>query len=249
MYAVRKGRKPGIYYSWKECEEQIKNYNGSKFKKFSTFKEAHKFLDEEKIVEIRKEGINIYTDGSFIKRNNNKYSGYGIYIPSKNIQLSINIDDHDYKTNNRAELLAIIHAITLFKPTDKINIFTDSNYCIIIFNSVVKKYKSSVKKYKNIDLLDKVYKILEKKYDVKLYYVKAHSSNSLNDKADELAVNAALKNITKSYTFSSGKYKNKSLSDAPNSYINFLIKNRESISQNSYWDTDFKAMEKLKIIP
>ena len=43
FYAVAKGRKPGIYLTWKECEEQIKGYSGSKFKKFESPEEAEAF--------------------------------------------------------------------------------------------------------------------------------------------------------------------------------------------------------------
>lgn len=59
-YAVRIGRKPGIYQSWfdfnvykapyshsnyrKACEEQIKAYPGSRYKKFATLLEAQDFI-------------------------------------------------------------------------------------------------------------------------------------------------------------------------------------------------------------
>ena len=43
-YAVKKGRKPGIYNSWEECEKQIKHFSGAKFKKFDTYDEAYSFI-------------------------------------------------------------------------------------------------------------------------------------------------------------------------------------------------------------
>uniref|UniRef100_A0A6C0B3V2 Ribonuclease H n=1 Tax=viral metagenome TaxID=1070528 RepID=A0A6C0B3V2_9ZZZZ len=39
FYAVVKGRKPGIYNSWSECENQVSGFRGSQFQKFKT-KEA-----------------------------------------------------------------------------------------------------------------------------------------------------------------------------------------------------------------
>ena len=43
FYAVAKGRKPGIYLSWADCEAQIKGYSGPKFKKFDSAEEAEEF--------------------------------------------------------------------------------------------------------------------------------------------------------------------------------------------------------------
>lgn len=34
-YAVLRGRKPGIYNTWEECEQQVKGFSRAKFKKFS----------------------------------------------------------------------------------------------------------------------------------------------------------------------------------------------------------------------
>ncbi|XP_014600395.1 PREDICTED: ribonuclease H1 [Polistes canadensis] len=43
-YAVARGRKPGIYLSWPECEQQVMKYSGSIFKKFPTQEEAESFI-------------------------------------------------------------------------------------------------------------------------------------------------------------------------------------------------------------
>ncbi|MEJ9168915.1 RNase H1/viroplasmin domain-containing protein, partial [Bacillus thuringiensis] len=34
VYAVRKGRKTGIFYSWKECETHVKGYSGAQYRSF-----------------------------------------------------------------------------------------------------------------------------------------------------------------------------------------------------------------------
>jgi len=44
VYAVAKGRKPGIYHDWKSCQEQIKGYPNAKFKSFSITTEAQHFI-------------------------------------------------------------------------------------------------------------------------------------------------------------------------------------------------------------
>jgi ribonuclease HI len=43
FYAVRIGREPGVYLTWKECQAQVHNYEGARFKKFETEDEAIAF--------------------------------------------------------------------------------------------------------------------------------------------------------------------------------------------------------------
>lgn len=49
LYAVKKGRQPGLYTSWKEAEEQVKGYRNAVHRAFSSKKEAETYLqgDEE----------------------------------------------------------------------------------------------------------------------------------------------------------------------------------------------------------
>ena len=49
FYAVSKGRKPGIYTTWKDCESQTKGFAGALFKKFKTFEEAVQFIAKQTI--------------------------------------------------------------------------------------------------------------------------------------------------------------------------------------------------------
>lgn len=39
-YAVKIGKSPGIYSTWKQTEEQVKGFSGAKYKSFETEKEA-----------------------------------------------------------------------------------------------------------------------------------------------------------------------------------------------------------------
>lgn len=44
VFAVKKGRKPGIYSTWNECKEQINGYSKPQFRKFRTFLEAWNWM-------------------------------------------------------------------------------------------------------------------------------------------------------------------------------------------------------------
>ena len=46
-YAVKKGYKPGLYFSWDECLEQVSGFRGASYKKFSKKEDAQKYLDGE----------------------------------------------------------------------------------------------------------------------------------------------------------------------------------------------------------
>lgn len=47
FYAVAKGKKPGIYTSWPECQQNTNGYPGPIFKKFDTKAEAEAFILEK----------------------------------------------------------------------------------------------------------------------------------------------------------------------------------------------------------
>ncbi len=42
-YAVRKGRKTGVFATWAECQKQVTGFSGAEFKSFGTMEEARKF--------------------------------------------------------------------------------------------------------------------------------------------------------------------------------------------------------------
>lgn len=42
-YAVKQGRKNGIWKSWKACEKQVKNYPDANYKMFEALRDAEIF--------------------------------------------------------------------------------------------------------------------------------------------------------------------------------------------------------------
>ncbi len=267
-YSVKNGYKPGIYNTWDECKQQTNGFHGALFKKFNNKQEAENFLNNgssiNKNMKLNKidkyfkynpeinidtnneEVINIYTDGSLINKNNNIWCGYGIYIPSKNIEISEIVDTP--KTNNRAELLAIINCLKYCKESDNINIYTDSRYCIYICTGTGLKYKNNnfmtkskngdTVKVPNEDLIINILKLLTK-YNIKFHYIKAHTTlkdchSKGNKLADTLAVIGSmtdmLNNYTKnnnleSYQLNFGKYNGHRLDNIPKSYLNWTQTN------------------------
>ena len=67
FYAVKKGRKTGIFKTWAECKEQIDHFAGALYKGFVTLEEAQEYLggNEKKTVEDNN-SYYAYVDGSYI---------------------------------------------------------------------------------------------------------------------------------------------------------------------------------------
>ncbi|KAI3379531.1 hypothetical protein SNEBB_005742 [Seison nebaliae] len=57
-YAVRRGRRSGIYHSWEECREQVDKFPNSKFKKFLNIDEAIDYVMEEDLTSSGKKEEN-----------------------------------------------------------------------------------------------------------------------------------------------------------------------------------------------
>ena len=69
FYAVRKGRKTGVFHSWAECQAQINGFSGAEYKSFKTNGEAMDYVMGEKKVEREPvedhEKAVAYVDGSY----------------------------------------------------------------------------------------------------------------------------------------------------------------------------------------
>ncbi|MFC6464089.1 viroplasmin family protein [Marinilactibacillus sp. GCM10026970] len=79
-YAVKKGRKPGIYTTWPEAQKQISGFSGAEFKSFTTKIEAEQFINPVAVVSTvsDEDTVFAYVDGSFDKISN-RYS-YGVVM-------------------------------------------------------------------------------------------------------------------------------------------------------------------------
>ena len=84
-YAVKSGRKVGVFLTWSECEEQVKGFKGAEYKKFNTLDEAENFVGiksiENSIIDnelSEDKNIVFYVDGSFNEKTKNV--GYGLVL-------------------------------------------------------------------------------------------------------------------------------------------------------------------------
>ncbi len=102
-------------------------------------------------------------------------------------------------TNNRMELIAVIEALQRLKNPCRVTLITDSEYVKNAFTAgwlvgwQAKGWKTAARKpVKNQDLWMQLIE-LEKLHDIEWQWVRGHAFNALNNRCDELAVEARLK--------------------------------------------------------
>tara|TARA_A100001015_G_scaffold248675_1_gene286219 strand:+ start:441 stop:1124 length:684 start_codon:yes stop_codon:yes gene_type:complete len=145
--------------------------------------------------------INIYTDGACI--NNGKTdarAGFGIWF-GENDERNTSESFTGPQTNNRAELLGIIKALSILRDEiekgQTVNIYTDSSYsircCTSYGEKMLKKgWKNKGKDIPNVELVKVAYNFCRKYSNIHFKHVLAHTGlqdeHSIgNDNADRLA--------------------------------------------------------------
>lgn len=59
FYAVRAGRKPGIYMSWEACKTQVHGFAGAQYKSFTTREDADEYMSAAKCSHVRSEALHL----------------------------------------------------------------------------------------------------------------------------------------------------------------------------------------------
>jgi cyclic pyranopterin phosphate synthase len=124
--------------------------------------------------------IHVYTDGACL--GNPGPGGWGAVIIENGLSRELSGKEAD-TTNNRMEITAVIEALKEVPQESEIVVYSDSTYVI---NTMVKNWKRN----KNTDLWD----LLDRQMSgrkVKWEWVKGHSGDPLNERADRLAHGAA----------------------------------------------------------
>lgn len=134
--------------------------------------------------------VKIYTDGAC--SGNPGKGGYGVVLIYGNHRKELS-EGFKKTTNNRMELLAVIKGLeALNKENLDVEITSDSKYVV---DAVMKKWvfgweKINFKNKKNPDLWKK-YLVLHKKHNISFHWIKGHAGHPMNERCDELAVEAA----------------------------------------------------------
>ncbi len=137
-YVVWKGRKPGIFASWGECEKQIKGFAGAQFKAFGSLREAESAyrsayesykgrpssLGKWKAASVQPILPSICVDAA-CSGSPGKLEYRGVYTESGD--KIFHFGPFPDGTNNVGEFLAIVHALTwMVKHKSPLPVYSDS---------------------------------------------------------------------------------------------------------------------------
>lgn len=195
-YAVKHGRKTGIFTSWEETEKQVKSFSGASYKSFSTKEEAEAFLSirrntknevSNEFVSIEK--IEAYVDGSFDSSTNIYGTGVVILKNGKKIE-------EIYKQGSDSRFISsyqiageVIGALEAIKWVKRNGL---SHLTIYYDYEGIEKWATGIwNANKPISqYYVETFKRVSKDIDIAFEKVKAHSGNYYNELADFLAKKA-----------------------------------------------------------
>ena len=191
FYAVKNGKKTGIFSTWDECKEQVFGFKGAIYKSFKTLSEAEAFLEgnKEKIANIEEvDGVYAYIDGSFDRINGIYGSGVVIVDGDKKYEYKHagNREDYTNLHNVAGEIEAAkfvmwyavdkkISEITLFYDYQGIEAWATGDW-----QANLPYTQDYVKFYNKVKTVVKV----------NFVKVKAHTGVELNEVVDKLAKDA-----------------------------------------------------------
>lgn len=199
-YAVRQGKKIGIFTSWDDCKKNVNGYSGAEYKSFKSKIDAEKYMNDRKQYTVQKEK-NIdeiivkdkdraiaYVDGSYKKKTKEFSYGAVIFWNNKEYHFSDKFDDEELSKmrNVSGELKGAEKAIAfgIDNKIKEIDIYHDYEGISKWATGDWKANKDGTKSYKKycIDA--------SKKIKINFVKVKGHSGDKYNDLADKLAKEA-----------------------------------------------------------
>lgn len=133
--------------------------------------------------------VEIYTDGAC--RGNPGPGGWGVWLKYAELEKEL-FGGEQETTNNRMELMAAIQALEVLNQSCAIKLHSDSKYVLQGITEWMENWKkrgwktAAKKPVKNEDLWRRL-DIAMQRHDVNWTWVKGHSGNVGNEKADQLA--------------------------------------------------------------
>ena len=206
-YAVKVGMVPGIYTTWKECEEQIKRFPNAEYKGFVTLEEAKAYFsnNSEKKSAMKKEKtptmskhtnrerniLKAYVDGSFNKEKMEYSCGVVLIINGTELHFSKKGDREDlsHMRNVAGELLGAQYAMAFALKNEgkfkELWIYHDYEGIAKWCTGEWKAKQEGTMNYRKY-YLEKI----ADRFPVKFIKVRAHSGDEYNELADQLAKKA-----------------------------------------------------------
>lgn len=212
FYAVKQGRKPGVYTSWTDCKMQVDGFSGASYKSFPTKQEAEAFVsgvsnlkkemftqekqttqksipDISDILSSKDSKVAVsYVDGSYYDRTKEFSYGAVIAYQGEEYHFSKKVED--------ASLVSMRNVAGEIKGAECAMRFAVEHHCeeLYIYHDYEgiakwclgewKTNKEGTKSYKAY------YESIQELLHIHFVKVKGHSNDIYNDLADRLAKQA-----------------------------------------------------------
>ena len=187
-YAVRKGKRPGIYNSWSECKLQVDGFSGAEYKSFKSEEEAREYIEDNNSEQKNMNNsvqngdnlvIEAYVDGSYNSRTNEFSYGMIVLQNGEELKFAEKYNDkelasmHNVAGEIKGAEAAMRYAVE--NSLERIIIYHDyegiSKWCL----GEWKANKEATRAYK--EYYDNVKKLV----DISFVKVAGHSNNKYND--------------------------------------------------------------------
>lgn len=210
FYAVRIGRKPGVYRTWADCLKQVHKFPGAVYKKLDSEEAAQAFLqaevsetphfpepdqgentegkEKESLPELAPNAMIAYVDGSFNSKT--RVFGYGIVCftkEGKELFFGTAQGDASSHRNVAGEIAGAMEAMRIAKSKN----LTDLTICYDyagVRHWALREWKANLpltRQYRDF--------AQEMQKTITLHFVKiaAHTGDRYNEEADRLAKKGA----------------------------------------------------------
>lgn len=184
-YAIKEGKKKGIFTSWDECKEYVSGFKGAVYKSFSSFDDAKNFLNnkEEELTDNF-----AYVDGSYNPKTTEYSFGAILYYNGQMYQFKRKFGPDEYSSSRnvsgeiRGAAFIIQYAIKL--GIKELDLYYD-------YRGIEEFYTGAYKASKDLSLLYHDFANKAKKQiKINFHKVKSHTNNKYNDLVDSLAKEA-----------------------------------------------------------
>ena len=191
FYAVKNGKRVGIFNTWEECQEQVLGYSGAEFKSFKSLDDAREYLginEQLSLFDDDEPDSNIavaYTDGSYNAETTEFSYGAVIFINSEEKHLAKKFFDPELSPmrNVAGEIkgAAAVMRYCVEHGVRELDLYYDYEGVEKWCTGEWQANKEGTIAYKRF------YDNIKGMLNVSFNKVKSHSGNRYNDIADKLA--------------------------------------------------------------